>query len=201
MNTPKDNHGPRQLATINCYIISVVICAPNTVHPLHFGLTAAMSAVSEFFSHLKTLSIVFFTLLLLEIIIFVRSVAGLSPKPDKRQISTTQYLKLIEERNPTTRYTRRLTTEPAECRVCLSEFEEGEKIRDLQCKHKFHKDCLDRWLQQGWATCPLCRTKVLPDDVVDSYHRMQNQLEYDGSDEEVIFFLSALHGYSSHRFF
>jgi E3 ubiquitin-protein ligase RHA2 len=171
-------------------------------HPIALSFAADMSAVSEFLSHLKTLSIVFFTVLLLEIIILIRSVTGLSsPKPDKRQITTTQYLKVIEEKNPTTRYTRRLTAEAAECRVCLSEFEEGEKIRDLQCKHTFHKDCLDRWLQQGWATCPLCRTKVLPDDVVDNYHRMQNQVEYDGSDEEVIFLLSALHGYSSHRFF
>ncbi|KAE8715822.1 E3 ubiquitin-protein ligase RHA2A [Hibiscus syriacus] len=88
-----------------------------------------------------------------------------------------------------------------QCTVCLSELEEGEKVRKLKCKHTFHKDCLDRWLQQYWATCPLCRTKVLPDEIVANYHRLQNQVEYDGSDEEMIFFLSALHDNSLHRLF
>ena len=88
-----------------------------------------------------------------------------------------------------------------ECRVCLSEFEDGEKIRKLQCDHVFHKDCLDTWLQQYCATCPLCRTKVLPDDVVASYRRMRNQVEYDGNEEELIFLLSALHGNSFHRLY
>ncbi|KAG2711802.1 hypothetical protein I3843_04G087400 [Carya illinoinensis] len=163
-----------------------------------------MSSLSLFFYHLKTITLVLFTLMLLEIIVLIRSVMGLSSKSDKRLITTNQYLKLIEEKNPTTRYSRRLRTDqphPAECAVCLSEFKEEEEIRRLQCVHTFHKDCLDRWLQQCSATCPLCRTKVLPDEVVASYHRMQDQVEYDGSDEEVIFFLSASHGTSFNRFF
>lgn len=160
-----------------------------------------MSALSEFFYHLRTITIVFFTLLLLEVIILVRSIIGLSPKSDKRVLTTNQYLNLIEEKNPTIRYTKRLRTEPTECAVCLSEFKEDEEIRKLQCPHTFHKGCLDRWLQQCSATCPLCRTKVLPDDIVASYQRMRNQVEYDGSDEEVVFLLSAFHGNSFHRFF
>ncbi|GMY11291.1 E3 ubiquitin-protein ligase RHA2B-like [Fagus crenata] len=162
-----------------------------------------MKAVSEFFANLKTMTKIFFTLLLIEIIILIRSLTGLSPKSDKRVITTNQYLKLIEKKNPTTRFNKRMTmAEPIECRVCLSEFEEGDKIRKLQCNHTFHKDCLDSWLQQYCrATCPLCRTKVLPDDIVASYRRMRNQVEYDGNDEELIFFLSALHGNSVIRLF
>ena len=92
--------------------------------------------------------------------------------------------------------------EPIECTVCLSEFEEGDKVRNLQCKHTFHKDCLDSWLQHYCrATCPLCRTKVVPDEIVDSYRRMRNQVEYDGNDEEIVFFLSALHGNNFRRWF
>ncbi|PQM37735.1 hypothetical protein Pyn_22627 [Prunus yedoensis var. nudiflora] len=163
-----------------------------------------MGALSQFFSHLYTITLIFFTLLILEIVILVRSIAGLNPNSSKRVITTTQYLKLIEQKNPTTYYTqklRRVRPEATECSVCLSEFEEGDKIRELKCKHTFHQDCLDRWLQQYWATCPLCRTKVLSDDVVASYHRLRNQVQYDGSDEELIFLLSSLQGTSLHRFF
>ncbi|CAN8295658.1 unnamed protein product [Cochlearia groenlandica] len=47
-----------------------------------------------------------------------------------------------------------------ECSVCLSEFEEDEKLRIIpNCCHMFHIDCIDIWLQ-GNANCPLCRTSV-----------------------------------------
>lgn len=46
--------------------------------------------------------------------------------------------------------------EAAECVLCMYEIEEGGEIRDLRCKHLFHRRCLDRWLVQQ-LTCPLCR--------------------------------------------
>ncbi|CAN6481353.1 unnamed protein product [Victoria cruziana] len=52
-----------------------------------------------------------------------------------------------------------------DCVICLSEFEEGETIRDLpRCGHAFHKDCLDSWLHSNCASapmCPICRTRVM----------------------------------------
>lgn len=171
-----------------------------------------MGALTKFFSNLYNMSLVFITLLVLEFLTLIRSFTGAKARPDKRVITTAQYLKLIEDKNPATCFEKKLrlrspamATVPEhtvlECRVCLSEFEDGEKIRKLQCDHVFHKDCLDTWLQQYCATCPLCRTKVLPDDVVASYRRMRNQVEYDGNEEELIFLLSALHGNSFHRLY
>ncbi|GLJ09585.1 hypothetical protein SUGI_0112380 [Cryptomeria japonica] len=44
-----------------------------------------------------------------------------------------------------------------ECAVCLCEFEEREKGRTLPaCKHSFHVDCIDKWLNSH-STCPICR--------------------------------------------
>jgi E3 ubiquitin-protein ligase RHA2 len=48
-----------------------------------------------------------------------------------------------------------------ECVLCLSGVEEGEEVRELRCRHVFHRACLDRWLATPPATCPLCRSRLL----------------------------------------
>ncbi|KAK9742336.1 hypothetical protein RND81_03G165000 [Saponaria officinalis] len=49
-----------------------------------------------------------------------------------------------------------------ECCICLGVFEEGDKVKVLnECQHRFHSDCVDRWLG-GQATCPLCRVSIGP---------------------------------------
>ena len=73
-----------------------------------------------------------------------------------------------------------------ECAVCLSEFEEGDELRELPCGHVFHLECCDRWLlnsgrgqaeaeqtlaerasnctllqQRPLPSCPLCKTIAL----------------------------------------
>ncbi|XP_047057533.1 RING-H2 finger protein ATL74-like [Lolium rigidum] len=48
----------------------------------------------------------------------------------------------------------------ADCAVCLSEFADGEKVRELpNCGHAFHVECVDAWLRTR-TTCPLCRTEA-----------------------------------------
>ncbi|KAK8535378.1 hypothetical protein V6N13_081517 [Hibiscus sabdariffa] len=47
-----------------------------------------------------------------------------------------------------------------ECAVCLSVFEDGDEVRQLQrCKHSFHAPCIDMWLCSH-SDCPLCRASV-----------------------------------------
>merc|ERR1712098_888701 len=46
------------------------------------------------------------------------------------------------------------------CCVCLGDFEKGNKIRVLKCKHMFHQECVDQWLQQN-RKCPLCKTPAV----------------------------------------
>ncbi|KAF8749356.1 hypothetical protein HU200_012689 [Digitaria exilis] len=58
-----------------------------------------------------------------------------------------------------------------ECVLCLSGMEEGSEVRDLNCCHLFHRDCLDRWLLLA-ATCPLCRCRLIPEDDDDDMNMM-----------------------------
>lgn len=55
------------------------------------------------------------------------------------------------------------------CSICMVEFEDGERVSDLQCGHQFHVECLKTWVL--WRnTCPLCNapdiaqthTKLVP---------------------------------------
>ncbi|KAK9705839.1 hypothetical protein RND81_07G086100 [Saponaria officinalis] len=57
-------------------------------------------------------------------------------------------------------------TNGLECAVCLNRFEPEEILRLLpKCKHAFHVECVDTWLD-AHSTCPLCRFRVDPEDVL-----------------------------------
>jgi hypothetical protein len=66
---------------------------------------------------------------------------------------------------PTSNYHRTSTDESnadleaISCRICLSDYEEGEVLRTLPCFHRFHEGCIDKWLQRD-NKCPICKTEV-----------------------------------------
>uniref|UniRef100_A0A061S5C4 Ring u-box superfamily isoform 2 n=2 Tax=Tetraselmis sp. GSL018 TaxID=582737 RepID=A0A061S5C4_9CHLO len=41
------------------------------------------------------------------------------------------------------------------CTVCLEEPAAGQVMRVLPCSHRFHRDCIDKWLAVK-ASCPIC---------------------------------------------
>mmetsp|Transcript_67291 Transcript_67291/g.111419 ORF Transcript_67291/g.111419 Transcript_67291/m.111419 type:complete len:203 (-) Transcript_67291:30-638(-) len=47
----------------------------------------------------------------------------------------------------------------AECAICLSDFQEGDQVSMLQCRHAFHAECVERWLQ-SCGRCPVCRSDL-----------------------------------------
>ncbi|CAL0325398.1 unnamed protein product [Lupinus luteus] len=62
-------------------------------------------------------------------------------------------------------------SDPIECAVCLSEFEDGETGRVLpRCKHSFHIECIDMWFVSH-STCPLCRVHM--EDSLDGETRAE----------------------------
>ncbi|XP_058216616.1 E3 ubiquitin-protein ligase ATL42-like [Rhododendron vialii] len=67
-----------------------------------------------------------------------------------------------------------------ECAVCLSKFEDVEVLRLLpKCRHAFHIDCVDRWLQNH-SSCPLCRQRISVEDLTYT-----NSLRFLSSQSEV----------------
>lgn len=78
---------------------------------------------------------------------------------------------------------RQLAGANAECSICLCAFESADQVRNLQCDHVYHTDCVDvsflfffsfffafaftvvtdikqPWLTENRASCPTCRADV-----------------------------------------
>ncbi|XP_062186481.1 probable E3 ubiquitin-protein ligase ATL44 [Phragmites australis] len=82
-----------------------------------------------------------------------------------------------------------------ECVFCLSGIEEGEEIRELECRHLFHRGCLDRWLlARPLATCPLCRCRLLT-----SFTQAPWEEDYadEEEDSDMMLFMACVHGRNS----
>lgn len=45
------------------------------------------------------------------------------------------------------------------CSVCLEDFELGETLKKIKCKHEFHKSCIETWLKSN-ITCPVCKMEM-----------------------------------------
>lgn len=47
------------------------------------------------------------------------------------------------------------------CVICLSEFENGDKLIVLPCDHEFHADCIKPWILKKSNKCPICKRSFL----------------------------------------
>ncbi|KAI3945440.1 hypothetical protein MKW92_037173 [Papaver armeniacum] len=49
----------------------------------------------------------------------------------------------------------------SECPICWDCLKRTDKIRELsRCSHVFHKECLDKWIDQQRFSCPYCRAHL-----------------------------------------
>ncbi|XP_027089614.1 probable E3 ubiquitin-protein ligase XERICO [Coffea arabica] len=61
------------------------------------------------------------------------------------------------------------------CAVCLKQLRKKNQVWELSnCRHIFHKECLDRWLvYDARLTCPLCRTSLISISTSELHSSMQ----------------------------
>lgn len=53
--------------------------------------------------------------------------------------------------------------EVGECVVCLEEYEVGQMGKEMPCKHRYHAQCIEKWLGIH-GSCPVCRYKMPVDE-------------------------------------
>ena len=49
-----------------------------------------------------------------------------------------------------------------ECSVCLNPVRCTRLTKSLPCGHMFHGTCIDKWIESGGDTCPMCRKSITP---------------------------------------
>ncbi|KAK1618907.1 hypothetical protein QYE76_024437 [Lolium multiflorum] len=74
----------------------------------------------------------------------------------------------VDEALPVLRLDELLASSPSvcaggDCSVCLCGVGGGDEVRRLpNCRHVFHRGCIDRWMAHEQRTCPLCRAPLMP---------------------------------------
>lgn len=48
------------------------------------------------------------------------------------------------------------------CAVCLGDFEVGQELQRLPCKHEYHAECIQQWLTSSSHICPMDGMSLLP---------------------------------------
>uniref|UniRef100_A0A915N4I5 RING-type domain-containing protein n=1 Tax=Meloidogyne javanica TaxID=6303 RepID=A0A915N4I5_MELJA len=67
------------------------------------------------------------------------------------------------KRLPITKVTQEHCEKGTQCTTCMETFALDEEVAQLNCKHIFHKACIEPWLQRK-NTCPICRTTIDPSE-------------------------------------
>jgi len=78
-----------------------------------------------------------------------------------------------------------------ECTICLDEFTQSARCRQLPCGHVFHSSCIAKWLIERQANCPLCKLDLY-EVVQDENSDGTSQLEIDSENQQSIQEESAL---------
>lgn len=78
----------------------------------------------------------------------------------KKDSETRNFIKNLDIKN-----IKKCKKECIDCCICLSSVNPNEFIRELNCNHKYHKKCIDKWLikmskQYETISCPICRQNI-----------------------------------------
>ncbi|XP_059281667.1 RING-H2 finger protein ATL56-like [Lycium ferocissimum] len=171
-----------------------------------------MAASTRFFSYFNQLINSFFFSWLPQALRFLMLVFFVTISSYVQRQEKQKFRKIINKKSTKFVYKKRkllgfAANEPLDCAICLSDFEHGDKGRKIEkCNHMFHENCLDKWLMhgKGQATCPLCRSVIIPENMVEVHRKVEDEgLTFTIFEEELaLLLLSGLtSGCSSQRCF
>ncbi len=66
---------------------------------------------------------------------------------DQNTLNTLNILKITNNMNE-------------KCMICIEEMNEDEEYFDIDCKHIFHRECLETYLKNYNHICPVCRNEI-----------------------------------------
>ncbi|GMH12493.1 hypothetical protein Nepgr_014334 [Nepenthes gracilis] len=77
-----------------------------------------------------------------------------TPPASKKAVEGLPNIKITEDL---------VKSDSIQCAVCMNEFELGLEVKQMPCKHIFHRDCIMPWLELH-NSCPICRYELPTDD-------------------------------------
>uniref|UniRef100_M1CMY5 RING-type domain-containing protein n=1 Tax=Solanum tuberosum TaxID=4113 RepID=M1CMY5_SOLTU len=142
-----------------------------------------MSSFTKFFSFFNKLINILFSSWIPQALTFIMLLFLVSISAYEQRQQSYNCWKVINKKSIKFVYKKRkllgfVATEPIDCAICLSDFEHGDKGRKIErCSHIFHENCLDKWLMhgKGQATCPLCRSVIIPENMVDDHRKVGDE--------------------------
>lgn len=91
----------------------------------------------------------------LQILLFPQTLLFFTGEPQQPKKDYSYIL----EKLPTRIITNEENKENNQCVICLNEYKMGEEVKETQCKHKYHKECIKDWFKEN-NTCPTCRRNL-----------------------------------------
>ena len=84
-----------------------------------------------------------------------------TPQPTTKKVMNMDDFKSLET------YVYVGGSETKECPITMVEFEDGDNIVVLPCKHEFIRESIQQWVTKECANCPVCRHSLPSHNLID----------------------------------
>jgi hypothetical protein len=85
---------------------------------------------------------------------FVNEISNINNLEDVIMVLDENQLNNIPEK----KYSE-ISTECNTCSICQDEIDKDHTVRQLNCNHIYHKECIDKYLLEYSYKCPICRAE------------------------------------------
>jgi hypothetical protein len=98
---------------------------------------------------------------------------------NKRKTLATFKIILKDDKFPVLHYKEMTQKDDDTCSICQVKFEVSSAIRILECRHFYHKDCIDEWFQRQKICC-ICKKDYNNENYFESSGPIQERVPEQG---------------------